>query len=88
MRRHALLIVAIAGWMLVYSRHGTEWLPMGQYSSSSTCHRVMDARAHDEASREMGTALASQPADNPMRQRAYQRAWRRVQPRFRCVHQR
>jgi len=84
MRGHVALAIALTSWTLLYSRHGGEWLPLDNFVSASTCTRVRQAWIAREASREIGSALATQPLDNPLRQRAMTRALRRVNPRFRC----
>lgn len=87
MRRHSLLALTLTTWTLLYSRHGTEWRPLDEFTSPVTCQRVREAWVAREADREIGSALASQPADNPMRRRAMTRALRRVDSRFRCTTQ-
>jgi hypothetical protein len=84
MRRHPLLAITLTTWTLLYSRHGTEWLRLDEFASGSTCGRVRQAWITREASREIGSALASQPPENPLRQRAMSRALQRVDSRFRC----
>jgi hypothetical protein len=86
MRRHALLAITLVTWTLLYSRHGTEWLRLDDFPSDYACSRVREAWIAREATREIGSALASQPADNPMRRRAMSKALRRVDPRYRCTH--
>jgi hypothetical protein len=46
--------------------------------------RVREASVDRDILDEIGGALASQPADNPLRQQAYGRAARRVAARYRC----
>jgi hypothetical protein len=84
MRRHALLVVVLSTWTLLYSRHGGEWLQLDEFTSPSTCGHVRQAWLVQEARREIGSALADQPADNPLRRRAMTRALERVRTRFRC----
>lgn len=87
MRGHPVLAIALTTWALLYSRHGTGWLQLDEFTSGSTCHRVQQAWVQREAAREVGSPLASQTADNPLRQRALDRALRKVSPRFRCRRQ-
>lgn len=86
MRRHALLAIMLATWTLLYSRHGTEWLRLDDFPSGWACSRVRQAWIAREAAREIGSALASQPADNPLRQQAMSKALERVDARYRCTH--
>lgn len=85
MRRHALLAITLTTWTLLYSRHGTEWRPLDEFTSGSTCGRVRRVWISHEASREIGSALASQPPDDPIRRRALTQALQRVDGRFRCA---
>jgi hypothetical protein len=70
----------------VYSRDGRDWNVLDEFSTSSDCMRVRSASIDAETQQEIGGALASQPADNPMRQAAYVRAERRVGARYRCSY--
>lgn len=80
-----LLVVLVLGWALLYSRDG-DWEVLHEFPSESSCSRVRTASVEGEIQEEMGSALAGQPADNPMRQEAYRRAQRRVTGRYRCQH--
>lgn len=80
-RRLGLLLL---GWALLYGR-GEDWETLDEFSSQVTCLRVRAAHVDDDVRDEMGSALADQPADNPLRQQAYQRAEQRVGDRYRCA---
>ena len=83
MRHHAIGLLLVA-WALIYSREGNDWSVVDEFGSETTCMRVRSATVDRETQDEIGSALASQPADNPMRQQAYERASRRVAGRYRC----
>lgn len=87
-RPHTVVAIALTTWTLLYSRYGTAWRPVEDFSSGSTCRQVRGAWVELEAAKEIGSVLASQPADNPVRNRAIGRARERVSSRFRCVHER
>ena len=76
--------LVLLGWALVYSRAGEDWSTVDEFASESTCMQVRSASVERETLEEIGGALAGQPADNPMRQQAYDRAVRRVASRYRC----
>jgi hypothetical protein len=75
-------------WALIYSREGYGGNLVDEFASESTCLRVRAANVDHEIQNEIGSALASQPADNPMRQQAFDRASRRVAARYRCTSSR
>jgi hypothetical protein len=83
MRRRALG-VALLGWVLVHAGRDGVWQPLGDYGDPLTCEQVRDSNVGSEARREIGSALADQPADNPIRQQAWERAARRIRERYRC----
>jgi len=85
MRTRSREIIALAGWLLLYSRQGTEWTVRGEYPASHICTQAMTGLVDQETQGEIGGALAGQDADNPLRQDAYRRAARRVQERYRCA---
>ena len=87
-RSHTVLALTLTTWTLLYSRHGTMWRPLEDFTSGSTCRRVRSAWVEVEATKEIGSVLASQPADNPLRDRAIGRAREQVGARFRCVDSR
>ena len=74
-------------WVLVYSRHGTDWHAIDQFEVSSHCEQSRAAQIDRETCDAIG-ALAGQPADNPMRRDAYVRAERHVEARYRCAETR
>ena len=77
-------VLLLFGWVLIHAGHDGVWQPLGDFTSSVTCEQVRDSNVASEALREIGSALADQPADNPMRQQAYDRAARHVRERYRC----
>jgi hypothetical protein len=85
MRAATLGWALVLGWMLVYHRPGSDSRPVDRnLDSSSTCEQLRAARIAEETNKEIGSALASQPADNPMRVEAWRRAEPRVRERWRC----
>jgi hypothetical protein len=85
MKYHAAGMLALA-WALLYSPEGREWEVLDEYPSEWSCLQGRTATADRDIQHEIGSALASQPADNPMRQAAYVRAERRVGARYRCSY--
>jgi hypothetical protein len=84
MSRHGRKAIVLLGWALLYSRYGNDWQVVNQFDFPDLCTRVLDARVADAARGELG-ALASQSADNPMRQEAWARAEKHARARFRCA---
>lgn len=84
MSRREWKVVALLGWALLYSRYGNDWTVENEFPVSDLCTRVLEARVADAARGELG-ALASQSADNPMRQEAWTKAERHARARFRCA---
>lgn len=78
----------LLGWALLYAKRDGDWRPLEQYPSESTCLRVRSVSVANEVRGEIGSALADQPADNPIRQQAAARVERRVGERYRCEWQR
>ena len=76
--------ILLVVWALIYSHEGYGRNIVDEFASQSTCLRVRAASVDRETQDEIGAALAKQPADNPMRQQAYDRASRRVAARYRC----
>ena len=85
MGRRRTLTAVLLGWALFYTRDGTDWRVVEQVESEHTCSQVRAAHVASETRTEIGSALADQPADNPLRQQAVARAERRVGPRYRCA---
>jgi hypothetical protein len=81
---HRGVRIALLAWALIYSRDGEDWSVLDEYTSETTCMRIRAASVDREIQDEIGSALASQSEDNPMRQQAYGRASRRVAARYRC----
>jgi hypothetical protein len=84
MRGHLALTIVLTTWTLLYSRWGGEWLPLDDFVSHTACTQVRQAWIAREAQHDIGSVLANQPADNPLRQRAMAKALPRVESRFRC----
>ena len=82
--RQRLVMLVFLGWAVLYSRHGSQWQQVGNADSASQCEQVRSALVAGEASEDMDGALADQPADNPLRQQAFQREMRKVDARYRC----
>jgi hypothetical protein len=82
--RHPSIALVLLVWALIYSRNGDDWSVLDEFDSESHCMRVRSASVGRETEDEIGGALASQPADNPIRQQALERASRRVAARYRC----
>jgi hypothetical protein len=75
----------LLAWVLMHAGSGGGWDPVGAFPTELTCMRVRAISISEEAQEEMGSALADQPFDNPMRQQAYARAEKKVGARYRCV---
>ena len=74
----------LIAWALIHAGRDGVWETLGEFTGPLTCEQVRDSNVANEATREIGSALADQPADNPMRQQAFERAARRVRDRYRC----
>lgn len=78
----------LLGWALIYSRDPSaprhEWKEIGAYATEWVCNDVREGEVDRAIAKEIGSALASQPADNPMRATAWTKAQPRVRPRYRC----
>jgi hypothetical protein len=85
MRGHPLIAIALTSWTLLYSRFGTEWRPMDELPSPTACRQVQKAWMMHEATREIGLVLTAAPGEDSERRRAFERALRDVESRFRCV---
>jgi hypothetical protein len=85
-RRFATLV--LFGWILLEVQRNGAWEPTDTFSSESTCLRVREAIVAEKTLAEIGSALASQPADNPLRRQAYERTARRVSTRYECAPER
>ena len=84
--RHSAAGMLVVAWALLYSPDGSGWDVLDEYPSEWSCMQGRTANAERDIQHEIGGALASQPADNPMRQAAYGRAARRVASRYRCSY--
>jgi len=76
--------VVLGGWILLVNASSGGWRPLGTYEQEWLCAHVRADAIDRAAVAEMGGALASQPADNPLRQDAYRRAEAHVRNRYRC----
>lgn len=78
----------VLSWVLLTSadpdRPLDTWEALGEFPTASVCARARDAALDQEATRRIG-ALALAEVQNPVRMSAYERAVRRLAPRFRCV---
>jgi hypothetical protein len=87
--RRALEAGLAAAWLLLHSAdpdgRDPRWQPVGHYAWESLCERAREGETEREALSRIGSALASLPADNPMRQDAHRRAWAKAQARYRCT---
>jgi hypothetical protein len=84
--RRSMRRLLVLGWVLIHAgRDG--WEKVGDFYSSVTCQQVCDVDVANAVQREIGSVLANQPVDNPMRQEAYGRAERRIRPQYRCEWQ-
>ena len=87
MARPAAALV-LFGWMLLSSRDPDAppeaWQAVGSYDDKWVCDHARSAEVDRATQMEIGSALAGQPPDNPLRREAYRRAEARVRPRFRC----
>jgi hypothetical protein len=83
--RQRLVLMVFLGWAVLYSRHGSEWQQVGSADSPDQCEQIRTALVSGEATKDMDPALASQPADNPMRAQAMARELRNVDARYRCA---
>ena len=81
--RRALPTLVLLGWVLLYA-DGRNWKVVDDFPYQTTCLRVLSANVDREVRDDIGSALADQPADNPIRQQAYARAERRAGERYRC----
>jgi len=84
--RHCTVCMLLLAWALLYSPQGSGWDVVDEYPTEWSCLQGRTANADREIQVEIGSALASQPADNPMRQQAYARAERRINARYRCSY--
>lgn len=80
--------MAVAGWVLITSRDPsvplTDWKVVQIAPTENACDAVRDTVASEATSRELG-ALSSLDAQNPVRVAAYEKAYRRVNERYRCI---
>jgi hypothetical protein len=67
------------------SRHGSDWQQVGYADSPDQCQQIRSAMVVGEATKDMDAALATQPADNPLRAQAMAREMRSVDARYRCT---
>jgi hypothetical protein len=84
MSGHRWAVLSLLGWVLLAAGRDGDWQARGSYPSELTCTRVMTVAVSDDVRREIGSVLADQPVDNPMRRQAWDHAERRVRQRYRC----
>ena len=83
--RHRAIGIVLVAWALIYSREGDDWSVVDEFATQSTCMQVRSASVDREIQDEIGSALASQPADNPHAPAGVRpRVARRVAARYRC----
>jgi len=76
--------LAVLGWVLLYARGGNDWRPLDTFVSETTCERVRVVDVANDTRNAIGSALADQPVDNPMRQEAVRRVEPRMSQHYRC----
>ncbi len=86
MTRRAKTVV-LAGWVLLMNAPAGGWRRLGTYDQEWLCAHVRADAIDRAAVAEIGSALAGQPRDNPLRQEAYRRAEAHVRNRYRCEWQ-
>jgi hypothetical protein len=74
-------LLPLLAWFLWYG----DWRPIEQANNESMCLQMRSQAVTNAANGEIGSALADQPADNPMRQEAYRRAERKANDLYRCA---
>jgi hypothetical protein len=74
----------LAGWVLLSSGPSGGWRPLGTYDQQWVCAHLRAAAIDRAVLAEIGSALASQPPDNPLRREAYRRAETHLLNRYRC----
>ena len=77
-------VVLIGGWILLMNAPSGGWRTLGTYEQEWLCAHMRADAIDRAAMAEVGSALANQPADNPIRQEAYRRAEAHVRNRYRC----
>lgn len=82
--RHLAPAGVLAGWVLLTTASSGGWRPLGTYDQEWLCAHVRADAIDRAVQAQIGSALAAQPADNPLRQEAYRRAEPHVRGRFRC----
>src|SRR2546425_13275657 len=65
--------VVLACWVLLMGGPSGGWRPLGTYGQEWLCAHVRADAIDRAAVAEIGSALASQPRDNPLRREAYRR---------------
>jgi hypothetical protein len=76
--------LALAGWVLLTSASSGGWRAVGTYEQEWLCAHVRADAIDRDVRTQIGSALANQPADNPIRQEAYRRAETHMRDRYRC----
>ena len=79
--------VVLGGWILLVNAPSGGWRPLGTYGQEWLCAHVRADAIDRAAVAEIGSALASQPRDSPLRREAYRRAETHLRDRYRCEWQ-
>jgi len=78
----------LAGWALMFSRDpgasDPRWEVVSSHDQEWVCEEVRAFEVERAALGEIGSALAQQSAENPIRQKAYARAVSQLRARYRC----
>jgi hypothetical protein len=86
--RYPLASTVVAAWLLMYSddpdARSPRWREIGRFGSKDQCESGRAGQAEGITLEHIGSALAAQPADNPLRQRARGRALEQAKRQFRC----
>jgi hypothetical protein len=90
MRRHGRSWLVLATWLVITSRDPSvpvdEWKVVERAPTANACDHARDALAHEATTRELG-ALSYTDVQNAVRVAAYEKAYRRVSLRYRCVEE-
>jgi hypothetical protein len=79
--------LAVLGWVLLQATGGNDWRLLDTFVSETTCERVRVLDVANDTRNAIGSALADQPVDNPMRQEAFRRVEPRMNQHYRCQWQ-
>jgi len=77
--------LVLTGWILLTNPPSSGgWRPLGTFEQEWLCAHVRADAIDRDVRAQIGSALASQPPDNPLRQEAYRKAEAHVRDRYRC----